>query len=225
MRSFLRALVGILATALALAFGVTGPASATSDGESTLTVAEYAAYLAVEAPDVLPEFEALTPAEQEQFLDLLANPSLYTEEAQSLDGVDVGGVSTTQALALGGGTNGVGPLATTVDRGVWSNRWVSALGVRVLEYKTELGYRVTSGKVTRINYSSAYVVRNLNPLVQTGEITRSAWVSSGGASARMSAKFNYNIGPLKGLSVQIGTLNASLTGFPNGRASYFWWGE
>ncbi|MDO4784552.1 MAG: hypothetical protein Q3997_05655 [Propionibacteriaceae bacterium] len=190
---------------------------------ATLTISEYSAYLAEEAPDVLAEFEALATAEQEQYLNLLTNPALYTDEAENLDGVDVSGVSTVQTAAPGGGM--MAPLATTVDRSVWSTRWVTILGLKVIEYKVEVGYRVTSGKVTRINNSKAIVLRNLNPLVKTGQTSKSAWVSAGGASARLTASFNYDIGPLKGFSVQIMTLNASLTGSPSGAVSCSWWGE
>lgn len=226
MRTVLKKVAGIVAGALTLSLLATGPASATPDEPvPTLTVAEYTAYLAEEAPDVLAEFEALSPAEQEQYLDLITNPDLYTEEAENLDGVDVGGTSTVQTLAPGGGIGGVTPMATTVDRSVWSTRWVTILGLKVIEYKTEVGYRVTSGKVTKINSSSAVVVRNLNPLVKTGQTSKSAWVSAGGASARLTASFNYDIGPLKGLSVQIMTLNASLTGSPSGGVSYSWSGS
>lgn len=222
MRTILKKVAGIVAGALTLSLLATGPVSANPDEPvPTLTVAEYTAYLAEEAPDILVEFEALTPAEQEQYLDLLTNPDLYTEEAENLDGVDVGGTSTVQTLAPGG----VAPMAASVDRSVWSSRWVKALGVKVIEYKVTVGYRVTSGKVKQINSSSAVVTRNLNPLVKTGQTSKSAWVSAGGASARLTATFNYDLGPLKGLSVQIGTLNASLTGSPSGGVSYQWWGD
>ena len=180
---------------------------------------------------MLAEFEALTPAEQEQYLDLLTNPALYTEDAEDLDGVDVVGVTTELTRSPGvlsplATTRGiVSPLATTVDRSVWSTRWVKILGIKVIEYKTELGYRVTSGKVTKINRSAAFLVRNLNPLVKSGTTSKDAWISARGASARLSATFNYDIGPLKGLSVQIMTLNASLTGYPNGSVGYSWSGS
>ncbi|MDO4791876.1 MAG: hypothetical protein Q3999_05275 [Buchananella hordeovulneris] len=37
------------------------------------------------------------------------------------------------------------PVATTVDRCLWSTRWVKILGLKVNEYKPEVGYRFTNG--------------------------------------------------------------------------------
>ncbi|MCU9967977.1 hypothetical protein [Mobiluncus mulieris] len=220
-RSLFRKLAGFIAGMLALSFAAAVPAGATSleEGRSLLTIQTYAAYLAKEAPDVLPKFEALSASDKERYLELLANPILYTDRAENLDGVTVGG-----------NTAGLGTEPTTVatrstDRTVASNRWVDILGLKVLEYRMELRYQVKKGKVSKINGSKAIVVRNLNPLVKTGQSSKSAWVSSGGASARMNATFNYDIGPLKGLAVQILTLNGDLTGYPNGEVSYNWWGS
>ena len=218
MRSMLKKIAGMVASVLALSLLAASPASATVGGLSEkLTASEYSAYLAGVAPNTLAAFEALTPAEQDQYLALLSNPALYTDDAQDLDGVDVGGSSVDRTP--------IATRATTVDRNVWSTRWVSILGINVIEYKTEVGYRVTSGKVTKIISSSAIVGRNLNPLVQTGLSSKSAWVASGGGSARLTATFYYNVGPIKGLSSQIMTLNASLTGYTDGGVSYSWYGS
>ena len=93
-RSLFRKLAGFIAGMLALSFAAAVPAGATSLEEkdrSLLTIQTYAAYLAKEAPDVLPKFEALSASDKERYLELLANPVLYTDRAESLDGVTVGG--------------------------------------------------------------------------------------------------------------------------------------
>lgn len=221
-RSLFRKLAGFIAGMLALSFAAAVPAGATSleeEGRSLLTIQTYAAYLAKEAPDVLPKFEALSASDKERYLELLANPILYTDRAENLDGVTVGGNT------AGLGRELTAAATRSTDRMVASNRWVDILGLKVLEYRMELRYQVKKGKVSKINGSKAIVVRNLNPLVKTGQSSKSAWVSSGGASARMNATFNYDIGPLKGLAVQILTLNGDLTGYPNGEVSYNWWGS
>jgi hypothetical protein len=222
----LKKVSGIFAGALTLSLLAVAPASASTDEPvPTLTVAEYTDYLAEEAPDILADFEALSPTEQEQYLDLLTNPDLYTEEVENLDGVEVGGVDPIITSTPGANFGGIISMAASADKNVWSTRWVKALGVKVLEYKTTLNYRVSNGKVTKINSSTAVVTRNLNPLVKTGQTSKSAWVSGGGGSAKLTATFNYDLGPIKGLSVQIGSMNAELTGYPNGTSASRWWGD
>lgn len=92
-RSLFRKLAGFIAGMLALSFAAAVPAGATSleEGRSLLTIQTYATYLAKEAPDVLPKFEALSASDKERYLELLANPILYTDRAENLDGVTVGG--------------------------------------------------------------------------------------------------------------------------------------
>lgn len=225
---------------LLVLFAGLNPASAQSDATvppDTLTVEEYEAYLSQNSPETLIQFDALTSQQQELFVRALQDPTLYTENAADLPGVTTG---LTRFEMPKNSLAGIGPVpaseklirdpmystnATTVDKNVWSTRWVKIFDVKVIEFKMELGYQVRSGKISKINYSNAYTSRNWNPLVKTSLLQKSAWVSSGGTSARMNARFSYNLGPLQGVSWQMLVLKGDMTAYPSGSAWTRWVGE
>lgn len=218
-----RRLALILISYFSLGILLATPASATENPPQGLTVDDYSAYLAEASPQALGEFNELSDPEKEQFIKNLKDPRLYTEEALKLSGVEI----EDQSLETQRETTFeqiVSPAAIS-DKEIWSTRWVKVFGIKVIEFRVELGYRVANGKVTAINSSAAYTSRNYNPLVQTETLSKSHWIAAGGSTARLSARFSYNIGPLKGLSVQLITLNAELTGTPDGQTGYRWWGE
>lgn len=133
MRSMFKRVASVVAYAAAFSLFLAAPAMASSaDDIPAITVTEYSDYLADEAPDLLDDFEALTAAEQQKFVELLSNPELYAEGAGSLEGVDEGKVATAQDVSLR--PVAASPFAASTDRSVSSNRWVKVLGLKVLEY-------------------------------------------------------------------------------------------
>ncbi|QJC21509.1 hypothetical protein [Arcanobacterium buesumense] len=232
--------IGSIIVLLFTLFTGLSPAYAQADTvapSETLTVEEYEAYLSQNSPETLAEFRALTNQQQDLFVRALQDPALYTDAATDLPGVTTGLtrfelptisapdnrlVSASDMLANGPTyvTN-----ASTIDKNVWSTRWVKIFGVKVIEFRMELGYQVRYGKVSKINYSNAYTSRNWNPAVHTSLLQKSAWVSAGGRSAKMNARFSYNIGPLKGLSWQMLVLRGDMTAYPSGGVSTYWVGQ
>ncbi|MFI8626386.1 hypothetical protein ACIGEH_19315 [Bacillus altitudinis] len=73
----------------------------------------------------------------------------------------------------------------------------------------------------RIVMGVAYVVSNYNPVVRTGLNShgKNAWVTSDNKAA-VTGNFYYNIGPLKDLSVGLGTLTVKTVGNKNGTRTY-----
>ena len=95
------------------------------------------------------------------------------------------------------------------------------------KYKNWTTYRVTdtytynSTGALKAGTTSGIVVRNLNPLVKTSRTSSYGLISNKKYSG--VATFSYKIGPLKGLSVQIGTYNLKVTGGKNGLISGSAW--
>ncbi len=69
----------------------------------------------------------------------------------------------------------------------------------------------------------AYVVKNLNPLAQTDTTSKSAYISNNVVHAK--GVFYYKVGPLKGLSVQIGNVYGELLAYPSGESSISYCGD
>lgn len=68
-------------------------------------------------------------------------------------------------------------------------------------------------QVEKINSSSAYVVRNWNPVVRT-ELNpggKNVWVT-GDNKAAVTGSFFYRIGPLKDFAVQLGNVHLKAVG-------------
>ena len=61
-------------------------------------------------------------------------------------------------------------------------------------------------------------------MTQTSNISKSAWIQNG--NFNLQAKFDYKIGPLKGVSIQIGVINAVFTSNGYGTVTRnYWYGQ
>ncbi|MGX8795857.1 hypothetical protein ACR6HW_07165 [Fusibacter sp. JL298sf-3] len=201
-----------LGTLIALSFSVSAFASDIK-AEPTLTVKDYTEFLAKESPEDFQKFKALSTSEQEKYLDYLLNPATYSG---NLNTSDVTASSIDELDESSSPTN-------TTTRNAWGSRTVTILGIKVLEYRIEVGYDVTGSSIEKINYYDAYVVKNLNPLVQTDTTSKSAYISNNVVHAK--GVFYYKVGPLKGLSVQIGNVYGELLAYPSGESSISYWGD
>lgn len=108
-------------------------------------------------------------------------------------------------------------------RNTCGTRIVKLFGISVLKYKIETGYQVKNNKIIKIKYYDAYVVKNLNPLVQTATTTKRAYIS--GNKVYTKGIFYYKVGPIKGMSVQIGNIVGQLISYPNSSAKVSYWRE
>ena len=98
---------------------------------------------------------------------------------------------------------------------------VDILGIEILEYRIEVGYSVSGSTITTIYYNDAFVVKNLNPLVQTDTTSKSAYISGNVVHAK--GTFYYKLGPIEGLSVQIGNIYGELLAYSDGDTSISYW--
>lgn len=206
----------MLAIVMLLSVSVTAFA-AEYNSEASLTIEEYIDFLAEESPEDLLKFEALDNEEQIKFINYLTNPDTYNG---SLNTPDVKRSSTYECEEnyLSGSNMGV-MRATTWD--AWGTSTVTILGIEVLEYRIEVGYNVSGSTITSINYNEAFVVRNLNPLVQTDTTSKNAYISGNVVHAK--GIFYYKLGPIEGLSVQIGNIYGELLAYSNGNTSISYW--
>lgn len=206
----------ILVFALLFSIGVTAHA-AEYVPEALLTVDEYIEFLEKESPEDLLKFKALDQDEQIRFVSYLTNPDTYNG---TLNTSEIKRSTTYDCIENYTSGSNMGIMrAVTWD--AWGTSTVTILGIEVLEYRIEVGYNVSGSTITGINYNEAFVVKNLNPLVQTDTTGKSAYISNNVVHAK--GTFNYKLGPLKGLSVQIGNIYGELLAYSNGNTSISYW--
>ena len=182
-----------------------------------LTVDKYEEYLKSESYEDFKKFVSLTESEKQQFVDILQKPETYSNE-NSLETVVT---KSNDQIIFDSPT--MTTRASTVSRNTWGTRTFSIFGIDVLKFKVEAGYKVSNGKIRSINYYDAYVVRNLNPMLQTSTQGKYAYISNNKVYTK--GTFYYKLGPLKGLSVQIGNIYGQLISYPNGSSTVSYWSE
>ncbi|MCY9056038.1 hypothetical protein MOE90_20550 [Bacillus spizizenii] len=154
-----------------------------------------------ESKEVLQEFQSLSKDEQQKFVD-----NLIFSDKRSL------------SIVTDDDINIIKPAA---DKSVSYSSSVKLFSIPVATYTVNVNYKVSKGKVKKINSSNARVKRNWNPIVRTDLNTngKNAWVTSDNKAA-VTGSFYYRIGPLKDLSVQIGNVNLKAVGDKNGKRTY-----
>ena len=202
MKKLKRLFSVLLTFALVMSFSVSVFAAEKAP-DSALTVNEYKEFLAQESPEDLQKFEALSADEQEKFIDYLLDPATtYDRTEKVASGADLGAARSTRYDA-------------------WGTSTVDILGIEILEYRIEVGYSVSGSTITTIYYNDAFVVKNLNPLVQTDTTSKSAYISGNVVHAK--GTFYYKLGPIEGLSVQIGNIYGELLAYSDGDTSISYW--
>lgn len=154
-----------------------------------------------ESKQVLKEFQSLSKIEQQKFVD-----NLIFSDKRSISVVTEEETSVAKPAA---------------DKSVSYSSSVELFNIPLATYTVSVNYKVTKGKVKKINSSNARVKRNWNPIVRTDLNTggKNAWVTSDNKAA-VTGSFFYRIGPLKDLSVQIGNVNLKAVGDKNGKRTY-----
>lgn len=204
-----------LAIAMMLTMMVPVNALAADMERDVLTVSKYEEYLKSESYEDFQKFVNLEESEKQQFVDILQSPETYLND-NSLDPV------VKKSNEQIGFDNPIRTKrAATVSRNTWGTSTVSIFGIDVLKYKIEAGYKVSNGKIKSINYYGAYVVKNLNPMVQTSTQGKHSYISNNKVYTK--GTFYYKLGPLKGLSVQIGNIYGQLISYPSGSSSVSYW--
>lgn len=174
--------------------------------ETTYTVSEYKIFLQTNYPEHLSEFEQLSQQQQQEVIDKILDPNTYQESNF---------IETEQRVQL---------RAATANRSVWGRRGVYVGNFAIIEYEVGGTYASNGSRATKIYSSYAIITRNLSPLTQTSNISKSAWIQNG--NFNLQAKFDYKIGPLKGLSIQTGVINAVFTSNGYGTVTQnYWYGQ
>lgn len=206
-----------LMVAVLFSFSVPAFAASHTSGTPTLTVEEYITFLQEESPEDLDKFLALSSVEQQEFIDLLLDPATYTisdnpKISRSYNYVSQEANSNSQMA-----------LARATTWNAWGTQEVEIFGIAILKYRIEVSYNVSNNKITSINNNDAYVVRNLNPLVQTNTSSSNAWINSTRSLVYATGTFYYKLGPINNMSVQIGNVHDQLTGNASGDTSISYW--
>lgn len=204
-----------LAVAMLMTMAVPTSVFAAEVGNDVLTVAQYEEFLKNESYEDFRKFVNLTENEKQQFVDKLQRPESYLSGKSLEPAVK----KTNNQISFNSPVTTA--RASTVSRNTSGTSTVSIFGIAVLKYKIEAGYKVSKGRIKSINYYDAYVVKNLNPLVQTSTQGKYAYISNNKVYTK--GTFYYKLGPLKGLSVQIGNIYGQLISYPSGSAKVSYW--
>ena len=94
-------------------------------------------------------------------------------------------------------------------------------GIKTTTWAHEIVYTRRSGKVLNVISQNAVVEYVLNPMVKTSRVSSSKYVSGNKAIGKVV--FDYRIGPLKGLSIQTGTVSNTLAGNGSGKVAQNSW--
>lgn len=204
-----------LAVAMLMTMVVPTSVFAAEVENDVLTVAKYEEFLKTESYEDFQKFVNLTENEKQQLVDMLQRPETYLND-KSLEPVVK---KTSDQISFDSPV--MTAMASTVSRDTWGTNTVSIYGIAVLKYKIEAGYKVSRGRIKSINYYDAYVIKNLNPMVQTSTQGKYSYISNNKVYTK--GTFYYKLGPLKGLSVQIGNIYGELISYPSGSASVSYW--
>ncbi|GEM_PF-5506357 len=109
------------------------------------------------------------------------------------------------------------------SRSISHDYTMSLLGIDWTIYRVEGEYEYNSKGVTKKLGANGYVKRNLNPLVQTSKTSSSDEIN--GKEYAATVVFDYKIGPIKDLSVQIGSAYVKVYGDKNGKTGGRGWTE
>lgn len=166
---------------------------------------EYAETASEGALEQLNEFQLLDYDQQIDFLDSMKQPFESSEE-----------IITEEPLVQQYQTR-----AASNSRTVSYSSTLSSIGINWTTYKVTGTYTYNSTGALKAGSTNGIVVKNLNPLVKTSKTSSYGSVSNKKYSG--VATFSYRLGPVKGLSVQIGTYNLKVNGGKNGLISGSAW--
>lgn len=169
----------------------------------TLTVDNYKSFLEQTDVDALSEYNSLSKAEQQEVVDKISDPKTYNDSNfRETDSLIVDRSADAIKTSIGTKSLSIGKFA-------------------IVQYRVSLTYSFSSGRVRRIYNSAAYVTRNLSPVLKTNSLGKSTWISNG--NAYLIARFSYNVGPIKGLSIRVGTFTSNFAVNGRGQVIQNYW--
>lgn len=169
-------------------------------------------------PESLEEFKKLSNEDQEEFIESLKDPEMFNENLE----VEVEETVKEEPMLPNLDSNLAYSRAATTYRTTLTSRYhMKILNVNITTYRHELVYSRSGGKATKILANTGVVERSINPMVATGLSSKSSYISNGRAYG--TTDFYYNIGPFKGMSIQIGNLHHKLVGDGQGKITTSSW--
>lgn len=153
-----------------------------------------------DAEKQLKKFEKMTTDEQNEMLDLMKDPEIIEESNRIVSEEDP-----TEEISL---------LAAN-QKTVSHQETLRVLGIDWTEYKITGVYNYNNSGATSSAGTQGIVVKNLNPMVKTSNTSNLGKASNGTYTG--TSTFEYKLGPLKGVSLQVGTYNMEVEGNQNGK--------
>lgn len=213
MKKFIKIFIGLLAAMIM--FIVPNALVEASDTEIDLSEVTVEEFLG-NNEQAIEEYNNLTAKEQEEFAVIIQDPELIKEnlELEIEEETAVSEITDISDISL----QAAGTTYTTTISGRYS---YTLAGIKTTTWAHEIVYTRRSGKVLNVISQNAVVEYVLNPMVKTSRVSSSKYVSGNKAIGKVV--FDYRIGPLKGLSIQIGTVSNTLAGNGSGKVAQNSW--
>ncbi|MEY8292478.1 hypothetical protein AAK882_07515 [Carnobacteriaceae bacterium 52-44] len=213
MKKFIKIFIGLLAAMIM--FIVPNALVEASDTEIDLSEVTVEEFLG-NNEQAREEYNNLTAKEQEEFAVIIQDPELIKEnlELEIEEETAVSEITDISDISL----QAAGTTYTTTISGRYS---YTLAGIKTTTWAHEIVYTRRSGKVLNVISQNAVVEYVLNPMVKTSRVSSSKYVSGNKAIGKVV--FDYRIGPLKGLSIQIGTVSNTLAGNGSGKVAQNSW--
>lgn len=213
LKKFIKIFIGLLAAMIM--FIVPNALVEASDTEIDLSEVTVEEFLG-NNEQAIEEYNNLTAKEQEEFAVIIQDPELIKEnlELEIEEETAVSEITDISDISL----QAAGTTYTTTISGRYS---YTLAGIKTTTWAHEIVYTRRSGKVLNVISQNAVVEYVLNPMVKTSRVSSSKYVSGNKAIGKVV--FDYRIGPLKGLSIQIGTVSNTLAGNGSGKVAQNSW--
>ena len=213
LKKFIKIFIGLLAAMIM--FIVPNALVEASDTEIDLSEVTVEEFLG-NNEQAIEEYNNLTAKEQEEFAVIIQDPELIKEnlELEIEEETAVSEITDISDISL----QAAGTTYTTTISGRYS---YTLAGTKTTTWAHEIVYTRRSGKVLNVISQNAVVEYVLNPMVKTSRVSSSKYVSGNKAIGKVV--FDYRIGPLKGLSIQIGTVSNTLAGNGSGKVAQNSW--
>jgi hypothetical protein len=213
LKKFIKIFIGLLAAMIM--FIVPNALVEASDTEIDLSEVTVEEFLG-NNEQAREEYNNLTAKEQEEFAVIIQDPELIKEnlELEIEEETAVSEITDISDISL----QAAGTTYTTTISGRYS---YTLAGIKTTTWAHEIVYTRRSGKVLNVISQNAVVEYVLNPMVKTSRVSSSKYVSGNKAIGKVV--FDYRIGPLKGLSIQIGTVSNTLAGNGSGKVAQNSW--
>lgn len=213
LKKFIKIFIGLLAAMIM--FIVPNALVEASDTEIDLSEVTVEEFLG-NNEQAIEEYNNLTAKEQEEFAVIIQDPELIKEnlELEIEEETAVSEITDISDISL----QAAGTTYTTTISGRYS---YTLAGTKTTTWAHEIVYTRRSGKVLNVISQNAVVEYVLNPMVKTSRVSSSKYVSGNKAIGKVV--FDYRIGPLKGLSIQTGTVSNTLAGNGSGKVAQNSW--